>query len=162
MREAWERVWSRVEKAAWENTQCQQGPDPAQHFPLPCCYLLQIGRIPQEMGSAQNSWRSCSAGKAAWCSVHFIHPRAPRENGDPAKPLGLANRAGLAQPIRMCSMKYLGEHGDGFGRGTLAPDPGNAASRWHSYAALRTRLLSCAPPLAERVVPLSFKLPWET
>lgn len=99
--------WNRVKKAAWENTQHQEGPDPAQPIPLLCYCLLQIGKALQELGSAQeNSWRNCSAGKSAWCSIHFIHPSIPKENGVPTKPFGLASRDGLTQPISMCSMKH--------------------------------------------------------
>lgn len=103
----YERDRNRVKKAAWENTQHQEGPDPAQPIPLPCYCLLQIGRTLQELGSArENSWRNCRAGKSARCSVHFIHPSTPKENGVPTKPVGRASRDGLTQPMSVCSRKY--------------------------------------------------------
>lgn len=97
-----------------KTTQHQEGPAPAQSIPLPCYCLLQLGRTLQELGTAQeNSQRNCSAGKSAWCSVHFIHPCIPKENGVPTKPVSLASRDGLTQPISMCSMKYFRDQMDG-------------------------------------------------
>lgn len=149
-----ERDWNGVKKPAWEKTRHQEGPGPVQPFASPGHRLLQISRALQELGSTQeNSQRNRSAGKSAWCNVHFIQPSVPKESRLPTRPVGLASRDGLTHPVSMCSMKYLRDGWMGFGKRALAPRPGTAASRWHSYAVVCIGMLSYA---------IRLKLPWKT